>query len=137
MAEFVMKDLVSKEGLADRFHIESAATSAEELGNPVYPGTAKVLREEGIGGFEDKRARQIKRADYEAFDLIIGMDEANIRSLERTFSPDPAGKIHKLLEYAGSNRDVADPWYTRNFRTTYDDVLDGCLGLFHSIKTSR
>ena len=84
MAEFVLKDMVARRGLTEQFHIESAATSTEEIGNPVHPGTAAVLREHGIGGFEGKRARQLRRADYDAFDFIIGMDTANIRNMTRT-----------------------------------------------------
>lgn len=129
MAEFVLKDMVAKRGVADRFHIESAATSTEEIGNPVYPGTRKVLRAHGIGGFADKRARQLRRSDYDDFDLIIGMDSANMRNMGRMLGGDPAGKLHKLLEFAGSDRDVADPWYTGDFDTTYEDVCDGCEGL--------
>lgn len=129
MAEFVLKDMVERRGLADRFHIESAATSTEELGNPVYPGTQRVLTAHGIGGFEGKRARQLRRADYDNFDFIIGMDEANMRNMGRMLGGDAQGKLHKLLEFAGSTRDVADPWYTGDFDTTYEDVCDGCEGL--------
>ena len=129
MAEFVLKDMVAKRGLAEQFHIESAATSTEELGNPVYPGTQRVLRAHGIGGFEGKSARQLRRADYNDFDLIIGMDEANMRNMGRMLGGDAQGKLHKLLEFAGSTRDVADPWYTGDFDTTYEDVCDGCEGL--------
>lgn len=129
MAEFVLKDMVARRGLADRFHIESAATSTEEIGNPVHPGTVSVLRKHGIGGFEGKRARQLTRADYDAFDLIVGMDAANMRNMARMLGADPAGKVRKLLEFAGSSRDVADPWYTGDFDTTYADVLAGCEGL--------
>lgn len=129
MAEFVLKDMVARRGLAEQFHIESAATSTEEIGNPVHPGTASMLREHGIGGFEGKRARQLTRADYDAFDLIVGMDAANMRNMARMLGADPAGKVRKLLEFAGSSRDVADPWYTGDFDTTYADVLAGCEGL--------
>ncbi|WP_282191323.1 low molecular weight protein-tyrosine-phosphatase [Adlercreutzia caecimuris] len=129
MAEFVLKDMVAARGLAGEFHIESAATSTEEIGSPVHPGTQRVLRAHGIGGFEKKRARQLRRADYDAFDLIIGMDEANMRNMDRMLGGDPAGKLHKMLEFAGSTRDVADPWYTGDFDTTYEDVCDGCRGL--------
>lgn len=129
MAEFVLKDMVARCGLADEFEIASAATSTEEIGNPVHPGTAGELRRHGIGGFEEKRARQLRRADYDAFDLIVGMDEANMRNMGRMLGGDPAGKLHKLLEFAGSTRDVADPWYTGDFDTTYEDVCDGCTGL--------
>ncbi len=127
-AEFVMKDLVAHRGMDARFHIESAATSTEELGNPVHPGTRKRLAREGIS-CEGKTARQTKRSDYDAFDLLIGMDDANVRNMLRIYGGDPAGKVHKLLEYAGSDRDIADPWYTGDFDETYDDVLSGCTGL--------
>ena len=128
MAEFVMKDMVAKRGLADRFHIESAATSTEEIGSPVYPGTRKILEREGID-CSGKRARQMRRDDYDKFDLLIGMDSANERNMLRMLGGDPAGKVHKLLEFAGSEGDIADPWYTGDFETTYDDVLAGCTGL--------
>ncbi len=129
MAEFVLKDMVARRGLADEFEIASAATSTEEIGNPVHPGTVGELRRHGIGGFEKKRARQLRRTDYDAFDLIIGMDEANMRNMGRMLGGDPAGKLHKMMEFAGSTRDVADPWYTGDFDTTYEDVCDGCRGL--------
>ena len=129
MAEFVLKDTVAARGLAGEFHIESAATSTEEIGSPVHPGTQRVLRAHGIGGFEKKRACQLCRADYDDFDLIVGMDEANIRNMSRMLGGDPAGKIRKLLTFAGSSRDVADPWYTGDFATAYADVTAGCEGL--------
>ena len=129
MAEFVLKDMVARRGLADEFEIESAATSTEEIGNPVHPGTVGELRRHDIGGFEKKRARQLRRDDYDAFDLIIGMDEANMRNMGRMLGGDPEGKLHKMMEFAGSARDVADPWYTGDFDTTYEDVCDGCTGL--------
>ena len=128
MAEFVMKDMVAKRGLADQFHIESAATSTEEIGSPVYPGTRKILEREGID-CSGKRARQMRRDDYEKFDLLIGMDSANERNMLRMLGGDPEGKVHKLLEFAGSEGDIADPWYTGDFETAYDDVLAGCTGL--------
>ncbi len=128
MAEFVLKDLVAKRGLADRFHIESAATSAEELGNPVHPGTRRIL--EGLGiDCSAKRARRLRKADYDEFDLIIAMDSQNMRNMDRMLGDDPDHKLHKLLEYAGSDGDIADPWYTGDFETTYDDVNAGCHGL--------
>ena len=128
MAEFVMKDMVAKRGLADQFHIESAATSTEEIGSPVYPGTREILEREGID-CSGKRARQMRRDDYDKFDLLIGMDSANERNMLRMLGGDPEGKVHKLLEFAGSEGDIADPWYTGDFETTYDDVLAGCTGL--------
>lgn len=116
MAEFVLKDMVAKRGLSEQFHIESAATSTEELGNPVYPGTQRVLRAHGIGGFEGKRARQLRRADCNDFDLIIGMDEANMRNTGRMLGGDAQGKLHKLLEFAGQHPRCGRPLVHRRFR---------------------
>lgn len=128
MAEFVLRDLGEKRGLGERLVIASAATSSEELGNPVHPGTRRILAAHGIS-CEGKTARRLRADDYDAWDLIIGMDEANVRNMERLFGGDAAGKVHKLLAYAGSERDIADPWYTGDFQATYDDVRDGCEGL--------
>ena len=128
MAEFVMKDLVEKAGLSDKFQIESAATSTEELGNPVYPPARRKLKEHGID-CSGKTARQITKADYAKFDLLIGMDSANIRNMTRICGGDPDGKIHLLLEYAGRPGDVADPWYTRDFDAAWRDIEAGCKGL--------
>ena len=128
MAEFVMKDLVEKAGLAAQFHIESAATSREELGNPVYPPARRKLAEHGIacGGHA---ARQLTKSDYREFDLLIGMDKANLRNMQRICGGDPHDKIHLLLDYTGYPRDVADPWYTDDFEATWQDVLAGCQNL--------
>lgn len=128
MAEFVLRDLAARRGVADRLVVESAATSSEELGNPVHPGTRRMLAAHGIS-CEGKRARRLRADDYDAWDLLIGMDDANVRNMERLFGGDPAGKVHRLLEYAGSERDIADPWYTGDFQATWDDVCDGCEGL--------
>ena len=137
MAEFVMKDLVQKAHLEEAFHIESAATSTEEIwggiGNPVYPPARDKLREHGIscGG---KRARQTKRSDYQKFDYIIGMDTYNIRNMMRIYGSDPEGKISMLLDYTDHPRSVSDPWYTDDFDTTWDDVLEGCTCLLDHIR---
>ena len=128
MAEFLFKDLVARRGLAERFHNESAATTTDEIGNAPHAGTCAILAREGVS-CEGKRARQITRDDYERFDVIIGMDDANMRSMQRAFGGDPAGKLHKMMEFAGSERDVADPWYTGDFEATFRDVSDGCEGL--------
>ncbi len=128
MAEFVMKDLVEKAGLSDKFQIESAATSTEELGNPVYPPARRKLKEHGID-CSGKTARQITKADYAKFDLLVGMDSANIRNMTRICGGDPDGKIHLLLEYADRPGDVADPWYTRDFDAAWRDIEAGCKGL--------
>ena len=134
MAEFVMKDLVKKAGLEDRFYIESAATSTEEIwngiGNPVYPPAKRKLAEHGIS-CEGKRARQITKQDYYRFDLIIGMDRANLRNINRIIGRDD--KTHLIMEYAGKNRDVADPWYTGDFDATWDDVMEGCKALLNNL----
>ena len=129
MAEFVMKDLVKKAGLEGEFQIDSAATSREEIGNPVYPPARRKLAEHGIR-CTGKTARQLSRLDYEAYDLLIGMDRANLSNMRRLCGGDPAGKIHPLLEYAGDlDREVADPWYTGDFEAAWRDVLAGCQGL--------
>ena len=128
MAEFVMKDLVEKAGLADWFVIASAATSAEEIGNDVHRGTKRVLESMGVS-YGRRAARRLRGTDAAAWDYLIGMDEANVRNMRRMLGREAEGKIYKLLEFAGSDADVADPWYTGDFETTYDDVLAGCRGL--------
>ena len=133
MAEFVMKDLVKKAGLASQFHIESAATSREEIGNPVYPPARRKLAEHGIscGGHA---ARQLRNRDYEDYDLLIGMDRANLRSMYRICGGDFNDKMHLLMEYVGRpEQEVADPWYTDDFDATWRDVLAGCQGLLDQI----
>ena len=124
MAEFVMKYLVEKEGLTDQFLIESAATSTEEIGNPVYPPARRKLAEHSIR-CDGHAARQMTRSDYSRFDLLIGMDQWNLRNMERICGGDPEGKIRPLLP----NKDVADPWYTGDFEATWQDVLKGCQAL--------
>ena len=132
MAEFVMKDLVDKAGLADAFEIASAATSSEELGNPVYPPARRKLAEHGIG-CAGKTARRLTADDYDEYDLLIGMDDANLRNMRRLFGGDPDGKCCLLLEYIGSTRGVADPWYTRDFEATWNDVYAGCKALLAAL----
>ena len=110
------------------FVIGSAATHDDEIGSPVHHGTRAVLEAQGID-CSGKTARRLRRADADEWDLFVGMDEANMRNMGRMLGGDPAGKLHKLLEFAGSTRDVADPWYTGDFDTTYEDVCDGCTGL--------
>ena len=132
MAEFVMKNLTAARGLSDKFYIASAATSSEEIwngiGNPVYPPARAKLAEHGIacGG---KRAVQLRREDYAQYDYLIGMDSANIRNMHRMLGGDPEGKVFKLLSFAGSDRDISDPWYTGDFDATYRDVVEGCEAL--------
>ena len=136
MAEFVMKDLVKKAGLEGQFHIESAATSTEEIGNPVYPPAKRKLAEHGID-CTGKTARQLKNSDYDQYDLLIGMDRANLRNMHRICGGDFNGKLHLLMEYAGRPGDeVADPWYTGDFEATWQDVLAGCQGLLALLQGS-
>lgn len=133
MAEFVMKDLVKKAGLEDRFLIESAATSTEEIGNSVYPPARQKLAEHGIS-CKGKTARQMNSSDYNRYDLLIGMDSWNIRNMNRICGGDPDGKIHMLMDYTNRPGEVADPWYTDNFEATWQDVLEGCQALLKTIK---
>ena len=128
MAEFVMKDLVKKLGREAEFEIASAATSREELGNPVYPPARKKLAENGIG-CAGKTARQMQPEDYDAYDVIVGMDSSNLRNMRRIAGGDPEGKLHLLLDFTNRPGDVADPWYTGNFDATWRDVNEGCRGL--------
>lgn len=135
MAEFVMKKMVADAGIADQFEIASAATSTEEIGNPVYPPARRKLTEHGIS-CEGKTARQITRCDYEHYDYIVAMDVNNLRNLQRVIGEDKLHKISLLLNYTDHPRDVADPWYTGNFEATWQDVNDGCKGLLEYIKTT-
>ena len=125
-----MKDLVSKAGLEDRFVIESAATSTEEIGNSVYPPARRKLAEHGIDVQPKvKTARQMTQADYDRYDLLIGMDSWNIRNMKRICGGDPDGKIVMLMDFTQRPGDVADPWYTGDFEATWGDVLEGCQAL--------
>ena len=132
MAEFVMKDLVKKAGRDGEFDIASAATSSEEIGNPVYPQARRKLAEHGLA-CDGKRARQFTAHDYGQYDLIIGMDSANIRSLHRASGGDPEGKVRLLLSYTPHPRDVADPWYTGDFDAAWNDIYTGCQALLNSL----
>ena len=132
MAEFVMKDLVKKAGLASQFHIESAETSREEIGNPVYPPARRKLAEHGIS-CDGHAARQLTNQDYDEHDLLIGMDSANLRNMHRICGGNPDGKLHLLMDYTDCSHDVADPWYTGDFEATWQDVLEGCQGLLHEL----
>lgn len=136
MAEFVFKDMVVKAGLGRSFEIASAATSREEIGNPVHPGTRRILEPLGIS-CSGKHAVQTTKKDYAHYDYLIGMDSWNIRNMLRIFGSDPEHKVYKLLEFAGRPDDVADPWYTGNFDVTYRDVLEGCEGLLKQIQKER
>ena len=132
MSEYILKDMVAKTNQSTDFHIASAATSTEEIGNPVYPPARRKLAEHGIG-CAGKTARQLRREDYDRFDLLIGMDGANLRNMRRICGGDPDGKLSLLLDWTGRPGDVADPWYTGDFEATWRDVLAGCQGLLDAL----
>lgn len=137
MAEFILKDMVSKQGIASQFYISSAATSTEEIwngiGNPVYPSAKAELARHGIS-CEGKRAVQLQKTDYEKYDYLIGMDEMNIRNIER-ITGHKGEKISLLLEYAGQSKSIRDPWYSNNFRETYEDIVKGCEAFLNYLKS--
>ena len=126
MAEFILKALVKARGLEGQYYIESAAVSTEEIGNPIYPPAKRCLTQHGVAFDNAKCARQITLADYDRFDRILCMDASNLRLIRRIIPEDPQGKIHMLMSYTGYPRDVADPWYTGDFETTFQDILEGC-----------
>ena len=128
MAEFIMKELLRKQGLETEFEVASAATSSEELGNGVYPPVRRILETRGID-CSGKRARRLTPEDYERWDLFIGMDRANLRNMRRLFDNDPAGKVRLLHEFGGIPGEVADPWYTGEFKRTEEEICAGCASL--------
>ena len=132
MAEFILKALVCSRGLSSNYHIESAAVSSEETGNPIYPPAKRCLTQHGVPFDNSKRARQITRADYDRFDRIICMDSSNLRLIRRIIPADPEGKIHLLMSYTGVGRDVADPWYTGDFEEAFQDILEGCEAILNN-----
>ncbi len=137
MAEFVFKRMAEEAGKADRFHIESRATSSEEIwggvGNPVYPPAKAELAKHGISA-EGKRAIQLTREDYDLYDIILGMDNANMRNMQRLFGGDPQHKVHMLMDYTDRGGEVADPWYTGRFDVAFRDIWDGCAGLLATLE---
>ena len=133
MAEFIMKDLVKKAGLEHAFSIASAATSTEEIGNPVYPPARRKLAEHGIG-CAGKTARQLQKSDYARYDYLIGMDSANFRNMHRICGGDPDGKISLLMDWTSHPGNVADPWYTGDFEATWQDALEGCQNLLEKLR---
>lgn len=140
MAEFIFKDMVEKQGIADEFFIASAATSTEEIwdgiGNPVYPPAKKELAKHGLSCF-NKRAVHLQKSDYEKYDLFIGMDISNIYKMKVILGGDPQGKIRKLMDYTERGGDVADPWYSRRFDVAYRDIHDGCKALLQQLLTEK
>lgn len=136
MAEFVMKDLVKNAGLTSQFQIASAATSREEIGNPIYPPARRKLAEHGIS-CNGHAAQQLTNSDYEEYDLLIGMDKTNLRDMYRICGGDFADKMHLLMGFTDYPGDVADPWYTDDFEATWQNVLVGCQGLLKTLTTGR
>lgn len=133
MAEFVMQDMVEKCGLSDCIYTASAATSTEEIGNPVHRGTAEKLGREGVP-MRERRARQLKKSDYDEYDYLVAMDKYNVKNILRITGGDRAGKVRLLSEFWGEQRDIADPWYTGDFDTTYNDIARGCEAMLNRIR---
>lgn len=133
MGEFILKKMVKEKGLADEFQIASAATSTEEIGNPVYPPAKRKLKEHGID-CSGKYAVQLKRSDYDLYDYFLCMDNRNIQNTLRIFGSDPEEKVSLLLSYCGERREVADPWYTDDFDTAYDDIWRGCRAFLEKLE---
>ena len=140
MAEFVLKDLLKKKNLQDKYLVQSSATSTEEIwngvGNPIYPPAKRELAAHGIS-CEGKRAVQLTLADYDRYDLFVGMDSANIRNMHRILGGDPNGKIRKLMDYTPRGGDVADPWYSDRFDLAYRDIYEGCVALLDALLRER
>lgn len=137
MAEFIFKKLIKEQGVEDRYFVSSSATSAEEIlngiGNPVYPPAKRELNNHGIS-FDGKRAVQLKSSDYSKYDYFIGMDSMNIRNIHRIFNGDDDKKVFKLMSYTGRDSDVSDPWYSGDFKTCYNDILEGCKSLLERLE---
>lgn len=133
MAEFIMKALVKARGVEDQFYIESAAVSTEEIGNGIYPPARRCLNQHGVAFDPYRTARQVTREDYARFDRIICMDSSNLRWIRRIIPEDPQGKIHLMMSYTGRPRDVADPWYTGDFETTFQDILAACEAMLRGV----
>lgn len=140
MAEFIFRKMVTEAKCAESFYVSSSATSTEEiwgdLGNPVYPPAKAELLKHGIT-CEGKRAVQLKKSDYDKYDLFVAMDSMNVRNIMRIFGKDEKGKVCKLMDFTDRGGDVADPWYTRSFDVTYNDVYDGCEGLLNYLNKER
>ena len=136
MAEFVLKDMVNKKGLSNEFYIKSSATSYEEIGNDIYCGARDKLIQKNIP-FTKRKATRLTPEDYNKYDFIIGMEEANIRDIKRIVGDDKENKIYKLLDFSNNPRDIADPWYTGNFEVTYYDIVEGCHAFLESLDKKR
>ena len=134
MAEFILKALANAYAMAEHFYVESAAVSTEEIGCGIYPPARRCLTQHGVPFDNAKTARQVTRQDYAKFDRIICMDSSNLRRIRRIIPDDPEGKIHLMMSYAGSGRDVADPWYTGDFETTFHDILNACQAMLSQLQ---
>lgn len=136
MAEFIMKELVKNSGLEDRFDIASAAVSSEEIGNPVYPNARRKLAELGIS-CAGKTACKLDKTDYTYYDYLIGMESDNITGMKRICGGDPEGKMHMLMDFTSRPGNIKDPWFTRDFNTTAEDISEGCRGLLKHIRSEH
>ena len=136
MAEFIFKDMINKKGLSDKFIVKSAATSYEEIGNDIHYGAKDKLIQKNIP-FTKRKATRITAEDYNNYNFIIGMEESNIKAIKRIVGEDLDNKISKLLDYSDNSRDIADPWYTGNFETTYNDIVEGCNGFLNYLKDTN
>ena len=136
MAEFIMKDQVRQQGMEDQFYIASAATSLEEIGNPVYPPARRKLAEHGLS-CAGKTARRMERRDYKEYDYLIGMEQFNLRNMMRILGDDPEKKVSRLLDFSDRPRDIDDPWYTGDFETAYREIFEGCEALLKNIVRNR
>ena len=135
MAEFVLKDMVEKQGLEKEFYIKSSATSSEEIGNDIHYGTRDKLIQKGIS-FEKRKATRLKPEDYKKYDYIIGMEDSNIRNIQRIVGGDTDNKVYRLLDFSSNPRDIADLWYTGNFEITFNDIVEGCNGFLNYLKNN-
>lgn len=133
MAHYLMQALAERGGVADLIEVDSAATSREELGNPIYPPARRELEKRGIP-VGDHCSRRVTAADYQKYDLLIGMETRNVRDISRICGGDPAGKIARLLDFTDHPRDIADPWYTGDYDTTWREILDGCTAILKTLK---
>lgn len=136
MAKYIFKDLIEKQGETSNFKVDSAATSNEEIGNGMYRYAADKLIEKGIK-FDNHKARRITKEDYEKYDYILAMEERNIDGILRIVERDPQNKIHRILDYSDTPRDISDPWYTGNFERAYNDILEGVEAFYNHVKKSQ
>lgn len=133
MGEFIMKKMLKEAGLGDKVKVDSVAATRDEIGNDMYPPAKDKLRKEGVP-FKPRQARLLTRKDYEENDYLIAMDQENLDDIRYLVGEDKDHKVHLMMDFAGEHREVADPWYTRNFDVTYDDLVKGCTGLLRDVR---